>query len=71
MNKKAGWFDLPGVQGSVASSADLVGTGIGVKGGNGGKAASYSLGFLLPMAPIPAAFGMETSANRLIYSSLY
>lgn len=51
----------------MAASANFVGTGIGVEGGIGGNAASYSLVFLLPMAPIPAAFGVETSANRLLY----
>ena len=64
-------FDLPGVRGSVASSAIFVGTGIGVEGGNGGNAASYSLVFLLPIAPIPAAFGVESFPNRLIYLVLY
>lgn len=71
MKKKAGWFDLPGVRGSVAPSGTFVGTGIGVEGGNGGNAASYSLVFLLPMAPIPAAFGVESFSNRLIYLVLY
>lgn len=54
----------------MVSSEAFVGTGIGVEGGNGGNAASYSLVFLLPMAPIPAAFGVEPFTNRLIYLDL-
>lgn len=67
MAEKAGWFDLPGVRGSVASSGTFAGTGIGVEGGNGGNAESYSLVFLLPMAPIPGAFGVGSFPNGLTY----